>query len=462
MPKRPPSAPADPRRSLPSVESLLGSAEGIRLGDRFGRAPLLEALRGELDRLRQEQVGSRPEEILSRIGALLAEAARPVLPRVLNGTGVLLHTNLGRSPLGAEALEAAASSLTGYAALEWDPASGRRSVRGASCRRRIAELYGAEEALVVGNNAAAILLVLRAFAKGRGEVLVSRGELVAIGGGFRIPEILSIAGCRLVEVGTTNRTQLSDFRQAATSRTRLVLRATPSNFDQRGFVESPDPAGLAALARELGVPLVVDQGSGAPFPLDRFGLAGVSTVSDSLRAGADLVAASGDKLLGGPQAGILVGRADLVRKVAADPLFRAVRPGRFTFALLGEVVRSHLAGTSDREVPLYRMLAASTGELETRAERILRALGPRGDRIRCLESRAVVGGGTTPDRTVPSRALAITPARKGGDAALAARLRRGEPPLATRSAEGRILVDLRTILPEEDPALVRRLDSALR
>ena len=411
-----------------------------------------------VDELRGSGRNVDAETLIRLTEERLKEQRRPVLRRVINGTGILLHTNLGRSPLGGESIESIRPMLTGFADLEWDADEGGRGDRGAAARRRLARLYGAEAAIVVNNNAAAILLALRALAGSRGEVLVSRGELVAIGGGFKIPEILQIAGCRLVEVGTTNRTTARDFEKAIGKKTRLILRVTPSNFIQSGFVGSPETSELSDLAHRHGFPLLVDQGSGAPVPLDRYGLTGVGTVADSLDAGADLVAASGDKLLGGPQAGIVAGKAELIRKLAADPFYRAIRPGRFSYLLLGEVAGAHLAGKAEQLVPLYRMLAQSPADLELRGEKILRGIGPpaSGFRIRLIESRAAVGGGTTPGHEIESRALALRPGR-GASSSLAGALRRNAIPVATRAQSGEVLVDLRSVLPEEDEALTNAI-----
>ena len=444
-------ATTDPRRALPPVSRLVDAAALAGVDPER----VVEASRSVLAEARERGEAAPLPELAERVRRLVLGDRGPALRRVLNGTGVLIHTNLGRSPLPEESLSAALSALAGYSDLEWDAATGERGTRGAECRRRLARLYGAEASLVVGNAAGGVLLALSALAAG-GEVVVSRGELVAIGGGFRIPEILALSGARLVEVGTTNRTELRDVAAAIGPETRLLLRAELSNFEQRGFVSRPTVRELARLAESHAVPLVVDLGHGSPDDLSRFGLA-VEPVGAVLVDGAGLVVASGDKLLGGPQAGILAGRSELVARCAAHPLLRALRPGSFTYALLGAVAGEWLAGTADRSLPLRRMLAATTDELERRGAALLARLGPREPRLRVEPSVAVVGGGTTPGSTLPSRAITLLP--ESGAEELSAKLRRGEPPIAGRIEEGRVLIDLRTILPEQDGDLAIGLDA---
>jgi L-seryl-tRNA(Ser) seleniumtransferase len=363
--------------------------------------------------------------------------ARRLLQPVVNATGVLLHTNLGRAPLGVERAAV-------YSNLELDLSTGRRGSRSGHAASLLARACGAEDALVVNNCAAAVLLVVAALAAGR-EVVVSRGELIEIGGGFRIPEVLASSGARLVEVGTTNRTRESDYGRAVTDATAVVLKVHPSNYRMAGFTES---VGVAALAG-LGPPVVVDLGSGlldASCPWLAGGppawLGDEPAVAQTLRAGAALVTFSGDKLLGGPQAGIIAGRADLVAKCARHPLARALRPGGLVLAVLQDVALSYLRRDAGDVLPFWRMATAPVDGLEARA----RAL-ERGSPVAC---ESVTGGGTLPGVTVPSFGVAF-----GGD--ITASLRRAEPPVIARVDEGRTVCDLRTVLPEQDELLAKAL-----
>jgi len=375
----------------------------------------------------------RPDSALDEASAI----ARRLLQPVVNATGVLLHTNLGRAPLGVE-------RAAGYSNLELDLATGRRGSRSGHAASLLARACGAEDALVVNNGAAAVLLVVAALASGH-EVVVSRGELIEIGGGFRIPEVLASSSARLVEVGTTNRTRVADYTRAISDATALVLKVHPSNYRMTGFTES---VGVDAVAG-LGLPVVADLGSGlldAACPWLTSGpppwLAGEPAVAQTLRAGAALVTFSGDKLLGGPQAGIIAGRADLVAACGRHPLARALRPGALVLAVLQEVALSYLRRDAGTTLPFWRMATTTAASVEARA----RALG-RGSVVAC---ESVTGGGTLPGVTLPSFGVAF-------DGDLTAELRRSDPPVIARVDEDRTVCDLRTVLPEQDDLLAKAL-----
>ncbi len=446
---------SDPRRRLPALERLLVLPEVVRLLSLYGRERVAIQLRDALAGLRERLAGGElagPGELEAAVAALPGAAATALaaelgapLRRVLNASGVLLHTNLGRAPLPRSVAAALPGLLDAGCDLELDLASGRRGDRNARAGALLAALTGAEAGLVVNNNAAALVLVLATFAAGR-EVIVSRGELVEIGGSFRIPEILAAAGTRLVEVGTTNRTRLADYERALTSETALLLKVHTSNYRITGFVEEAGAAALAGLARSRGLLLLVDEGSGLLRPHRAPQLADHPSFTALLAAGADLVCGSGDKLLGGPQAGLLCGRAELVARCHRHPLYRALRPDRTVFAALDGVLRAHLAGDG---LPLDRLWpepAAHRRRLERLAARLGAAIVP-GD--------AYVGGGAAPERPIPGEILALP----GGER-LVARLRTGEPPAVGYAREGRCLLDLRTLDPADDELLAAAVERA--
>jgi L-seryl-tRNA(Ser) seleniumtransferase len=374
--------------------------------------------------------------------------------RVVNATGVVLHTNLGRSLLAQGAAEAAFGAATRFADLELDLATGRRGDRGTALGRKLALLAGAEAALAVNNNAAALLLAVATLARGR-DVIVSRGELVEIGGSFRLPDILDAAGVRLVEVGTTNRTHADDYRRALGADTALLLKVHRSNFEQRGFVAEVDVATLAAIARERGVPLVEDLGSGTLVDLRARGLPEESYAPARLRLGADVVCFSGDKLLGGPQAGILVGAAGAIDAMRGNPLARALRLDKMSLAALDWTADALLSGRGVEVLPTLRMLAADEREVAARAralaQRIEAPLAERGIGVAVVASRAPVGGGSLPGFELASWAVALTP--PGGPDALAAALRAAPVPVIARVAEESLLLDARTLLAGDDDAI---------
>jgi len=397
------------------------------------------------------------DEVRLRLAAF-SDPLRSGLTQVLNATGVILHTNLGRAPWPAEAIEAAMRAAVGYSLLEFDREAGRRGPRFRAAEAHLIALTGAEDALVTINNAAALALAVGL--AGRRGVAVSRGELVEIGGGVRIPEIVRRAGARLVEVGTTNRTRAADFdAPLADGLATVVLRVHPSNFAQAGFVEVPDPAEVARVAHEHGAIVIDDLGSGALLDTARYGLAHEPMPSERLAAGADLVTFSGDKLVGGPQAGLIVGRADLVERIRRDPLARAVRPEKVTLAALAATLGLYRAGLATTRIPVWRMIAATTDDLLVRAAGVLAAMPETiPDRIEIASMTSAVGGGSLPGETLGSVGLVVS---GGRPAALAARLRTGDPPVIGRVEGDAVLLDLRTIDPADDAALGGALARAL-
>ncbi len=452
-------------RRIPQVDRLLLSAEFAELRRRHPRELLLREVRATLEELRGEAgAGALAEADLEapavrrRVEARLAERLRPYYRPVINATGVILHTGLGRAPLAAEAITALTASAGRAQRLEIDLESGLRGGREAGCAALLCELSGGEAATVVNNNAAATLLILSALARGR-EVLLSRGELVEIGGSYRIPEILRESGAVLREVGTTNRTHERDYRQALTPETGLILKVHASNYRIEGFTAEVDVAGLAALGREHGVPVVHDLGSGCLVDLAPAGGAAEPRVQESLRAGADLVCFSGDKLLGGPQAGLIVGRRDLVGTCRRHPLFRAMRPGRLIYTALEATLRLYLEGDERAwaAIPALHRLAADEAELERRAADLAERLtGLDGYRVSVVACDSQAGSGSLPARGLPSRAVRVEPT-DGALEALAAALRAGEPPILARTQEGALLFDLRTVADDELPQLAARL-----
>ena len=447
----------------PSVERLLAAARP-RLGDRDHDAVVAVArdvIAGERERLTDgatvRSLDGLARDLIDRLAAfdgpstsVDGSAAPP--PRVINATGVLLHTNLGRASWPAAAIRAAAEAAASPSLLELDAATGRRGARSRAVEEHLIALTGAQDALVTNNNAAALALAVGLAGRG-GRVIVSRGELVEIGGGVRIPDIVRRAGARLVEVGTTNRTRVADFEAALVDGgARVVLRVHPSNFVQSGFVETPDPAGVAEAAHRHGAIVVDDLGSGALLATETFGLAHEPTPRERLAAGADLVTFSGDKLVGGPQAGLVVGRADLITRLRRDPLARAMRPDKVTTAAVAATLALYRGGRAAREIPLWQMVATPLDALRARAE------GLAGDRLEVAEMRSTLGGGSLPGETLPSWGIAVT---SRSAERFAAGLRSGDRAVIARIEDGRVLLDLRTVPPADDAALAVVLARAL-
>ena len=452
---------SDSRRGLPSVGALLDSEALRPLLARAPRALVAHAVRAAVDaaRRRAVPVPAEPSEWARAVEAELARLERPSLRRVLNCTGVVLHTNLGRAPLPDAAIEAVRRVATGFTNLEYDLERGTRGSRYVHCVSLLRELTGAEDALVVNNGASALVLALHALAAGR-EAIVSRGELIEIGGSFRIPDIMAASGATLVEVGTTNRTHLDDYRRAARAETAVVVKVHRSNFALVGFVADVSVDALAPLAAELGVPLLHDLGSGLLLPLDEFGLHGEPTAAAALRAGATLVTMSGDKLLGGPQAGIIVGSSAAVARLRASPLARALRVDKLTLAALEATLALYREPSRAlREIPALAMLTTPLRIVRERAERVRAAAAEAGIALDILDSTAGVGGGAFPTAELPS--VALSPRTGEDPLAIEQRLRTGDPPLIGRIADGRLLMDLRSLPANEDEALVRALTSAL-
>ena len=448
----------DALRALPSVHQVLEQAEAQALVAAHGRALVLFAVQRALDEERTGGAIADPAARLARIEALVRDLRRPRLRPVINATGVVLHTNLGRAPLAAAAAQAAANIAGRYSTLEFDPRSGRRGRRHDLVADSLRYLTGAESAAVVNNCAAAVLLMLMALARGK-EVIVGRGELVEIGGGFRMPDVMRLSGARLVEVGTTNRTRPEDYAAAITPKTAAILKVHASNFQVVGFTESVEVEPLARVARQHGVLLLHDLGSGSLLDTAAYGLAAEPRIQDSLRAGTDLLACSGDKLLGGPQAGLLLGRADLVDKVMKHPLARAVRVDKLTLAALTATVDLYLT-QSMAALPIWNMLGASADAMAARALSWQRRLMERGIEVEVVPAESTVGGGSLPGERLPTTALAIT-SRPRSVADLLRRLREHEPPVIGRIEQERVLLDPRTVLPDEDDALLDAVVAAL-
>ena len=448
-------------RTIPSVEQLRQRPEMQALEKEFGRALVVEAIRAEAAAVRASAAAGAavPEDpadaILRAIPSRLAAAGASLRP-VINATGVIVHTNLGRAPLSSLAVARVAAIAGGYSNLEYDLAQGRRGKRDVHAAGLLCALTGAEAAAIVNNNAAGTLLVLAALAAGR-EVVVSRGEMVEIGGGFRIPEVMAASGAILREVGTTNRTRAADYAAAISDRTALILRVHPSNFRIEGFVERPTLEELAAVGHKLNVPVVEDQGSGYLGDRSAVPLKDEPAVRRSIAGGADLVLFSGDKLLGGPQAGIVAGRERLVALVRKHPLMRALRADKMTYAALEATLHEHAAGRAAGAIPVSRMIDATAAEIESRASRI--ASIPRSRlAISIVEGASTIGGGSAPGSALPTRLLALS-RRDVPAAQLEARLRGGTPPVIARIEEERVLLDLRTVLPEQDEAIAAAISA---
>jgi L-seryl-tRNA(Ser) seleniumtransferase len=466
-------------RIIPSIEHLR-LRNAVRALERdFGRAAIVSALREATGRLRSALAAGAPDPgtvatlpadtesaaayLESEASRLLSQSVEPSLTRVINATGVVVHTNLGRSPLSGAALARVAEVARGYSNLEYDLDAGGRGHRDTHAELLLRRLLGTEAAVIVNNNAAATLLMLAAVADGR-EVVVSRGELVEIGGGFRVPDVMSQSGARLREVGTTNRTRIDDYRRAIGPDTALLLRVHRSNFRIEGFTEQPTLDELAALGRETGVPVAEDLGSGfigLPNEASDEGLrsllGGEPRVQDSLASGIDILCFSGDKLLGGPQAGVIVGRQDLVARVRRHPLMRALRVDKLTYAAMEATLAEYLSGRSSRTIPIVGMILASPERLRARAERLAARLSGLGGLSASVDvGQSMVGGGTTPGLELPTWVVALRHERYGADD-LDRRLRAHRPPVVGRIERDRLLLDLRTVFEEDEPDVVEAL-----
>jgi len=443
-------------RVIPSIEQLRQRAAVRTLEERYGRDALVGALRDAAAALRDSLArgdtlpsgeDAAAESIAREAERRLERGFEPSLRRAINATGVVIHTNLGRAPLAASALGRIAELGAGYSNLEYDVARGARGSRTIHAEMLLTRITGAEAAAVVNNNAAATLLMLAALGSGR-EVLISRGELVEIGGGFRVPDVMAQSGAILREVGTTNRTRAGDYAAALGERTALILRVHPSNFRIEGFTERPSLEELVSLGRQFNVPVAEDLGSGALLPIVK----GEPLVGESLSAGADVVCFSGDKLLGGPQAGILVGKRELIDRVRKHPLMRALRVDKLTYAALEATLLEYLAGRATQAVPVARMLAMKAHEIEPRARALASALVRAGWEASVIDGRSAVGGGSAPGVELPTKLVAIRRSGLSADAIENA-LRKNDPPVIARIENDRVVVDLRTVA-EADDAIV--------
>jgi L-seryl-tRNA(Ser) seleniumtransferase len=461
-------------RELPGVDQLLHDETIASLASVHGVAAVADSARAVLGRLRDEissgtldegglrlALGGLPNAIEAHLRQSLAYSLRAVI----NATGVILHTNLGRAPVAAMALDHIRETGSGYSNLEFDLETGERGKRDVHVDRLFRKVLGNDRAtIVVNNNAAAVLLALNTLAEA-GEVIVSRGELVEIGGSFRIPDVMAKSGAILREVGTTNRTRTADYGNAINERTRLLLRVHRSNFEISGFTEQPSTAELVHLALTRGIPLMEDLGSGALVDLENFGVHGEASVLDSLHAGVDIVTYSGDKLLGGPQAGLITGRADLVARMRSNSLFRALRVDKLTYAALEATLLAYVKGDHGA-IPTLRMMRLSKDEIETRAQALVKSLvsptRARSERpkmnIEMIDGESVIGGGAAPSSVLPTRLLAVSCADLTADA-LCTLLRNSDPPVIARVEDGRVLLDLRTVAPEQDALIAEALKS---
>jgi L-seryl-tRNA(Ser) seleniumtransferase len=445
-------------RDLPAVEALVRATERLLNGEHLPRELLVEAARDMIAAARRDmaaQPTAPPLDDLARAALAHARAlVTPSLRPVINATGVIIQTNLGRAPLSDAALRAMRSVGAGYSNLEYDLAAGERGSRATHLAALLCRLTGAEAALAVNNNAAAIYLALSALAAGR-EVIISRGQAVEIGGGFRIPDVLRQSGATLIEVGTTNRTYTRDYAAAISPQTAVLLRVHTSNFKLIGFVYEPPPAELAALAHERGLVLLDDLGSGTLVPTAPYGLAPEPTVPERIAGGADLVTFSGDKLLGGPQAGLIVGRAALIDTLRRHPLARALRIDKTTLAGLEATLLSYVYGRATSEIPVWMMIAETLAALETRARRIAAAIGDAA--LAVVACTSAIGGGSLPGETLPSFAVAL----RGQPDALARHLRQSTPPVIGRIVEDQLLLDVRTVLAEQEQTLIDVVRAAI-
>lgn len=449
-------------RELPSVDSLLRLPQAQELANRNGRGLTIEGLRfvlaAQRAAIQQGQAHkATPLSLVQSAGEWLETILASTLQPVINATGIIVHTNLGRAPLCRSAVDAIREIGGNYSALEFDLAQGTRGSRTVHCESLLTRLIGTEAALIVNNNAAAVLLMLTALCQGK-QVLISRGQLVEIGGGFRVPDVMAQSGAHLVEVGTTNRTHLRDYEAALTEDTAAILVAHHSNFRIVGFTSQPSLHELADLARSRGIRLLYDQGSGALLDVTQFGLEPEPTVLDGIRAGADVVAFSGDKLLGGPQAGILAGDAAAIDLMKRHPLARALRPDKLCLAALAATLAHYLREEAETEIPVWRMIARPLLEIEAEAEEWVLRLRQRGVPAKSLDGRSVVGGGSLPGTSLPTRVVAIDVAHVDD---FARALRTGETPVVGRIQGESFLLDPRTVLPEQADAVLEIVATCL-
>ena len=448
-------------RRIPSVDRLVNDprvrAAAAGATDAATVELVREAVAGLRQRLSEDGGSASPESILEEVASYVASSLCSSLAPVINATGVIIHTNLGRASLSRAAVVAAEAAARGYTNLEFDLATGERGSRFTHLDPLLRRATGAEAGMAVNNNAAALYLVLHALCAGR-EVVISRGQLVEIGGGFRIPDVMAASGAHLVEVGTTNRTYLRDYEAAVTPDTSALLRVHASNFKVIGFTESATADEIAGLAHERGLLAIDDLGSGALLDTSAFGLAPEPTAQASLRAGMDLVLFSGDKLLGGPQAGIIVGRRELIERLRRYPLSRALRMDKVTIAALNATLLHYLRGEALNEIPVWRMIAAPKPTIARRARAVVGALGPA---ARVVDGRSMVGGGSLPEESLPTALVSLAAGDAFDPVAAAAALRRNDPPIVARIEDDALLLDLRTVDPADDRVVIAALRSLL-
>lgn len=458
----------NPFRKLPAVTALLETPALQALSGAYSHEQILDGARREIDELRQGLVRGEEldghvdaEAVAARVVQRLDREVRPLLREVINATGILLHTNLGRAPVAEQAARAAYEAARGYLNLELDLETGKRSSRQNPIRHWVCRLTGAESATAVNNCAAATVIVLRALCAGK-EVIVSRGQLIEIGGSFRIPEIMAVSGATLHEVGTTNITRIADYERALGPNTGALMRIHTSNYRVSGFTKAASLAELVALGKKHGLPVIDDLGSGAMLDFGRFGFAGEPVTRESLVAGADLILFSGDKLLGGPQAGIIAGRRELIQKIEKDPLMRAFRLDKMTLAALEATLRLYLNEEKAlKEVPGLRMLGTSLEELRRRCQALAERLRQlKGVSALVSEDVAYVGGGSLPDQAMKTCVVEVSAASLS-DAEFAHRLRTGEPAVMGRLRDGKLLLDVRTVFPRQEDMLVKAVGDAL-
>jgi L-seryl-tRNA(Ser) seleniumtransferase len=448
-------------RQLPSIDELLKTSTGQRLILQFSHDLALHALRTSLSQARVRILAGTPcpsaSDLLIQAESSLQKEQQPRLHSVINATGVIINTNLGRAPLSQEALQAVQTVSQGYSNLEYDLTIGERGSRHAHTEALLCEITGAEAAIVTNNNAAAVLLSLSTLAHGR-EVIISRGQLVEIGGGFRVPDVMRQSGCALVEVGTTNRTRIQDYATALTEQTALLLSVHPSNFLITGFTESTPLHALAELAHKNGLLVMEDLGSGCLLHSERYGLMHEPTPQERIAEGADVVCFSGDKLLGGPQAGIILGKADIIARISRHPLMRAVRIDKMTLAALEATLRHYQRGQAATHIPVWRMIAAPPEKLATRATHWVTELQNHGISARTQHGTSTIGGGSLPGETLPTTLLALDAMQVPLSLdELAKRLRLRPIPIITRIMHDALLLDPRTVLEEQDDEVVQAL-----
>jgi L-seryl-tRNA(Ser) seleniumtransferase len=444
-------------RSLPSVDYLLNSEIGQQSIAEYGRPLTLEAIRNALDVARknyQQNMGIPTEgEIWEKVNEELEDWTNPTLVPVINASGVILHTNLGRAPLSDAAMRAADEVARGYSSLEYDLERGRRGSRLVHAESLLCRITQAEAAMVVNNNAAAVMLILSALARRR-KVVIARSQLVEIGGGFRIPDVMKQSGAKLLEVGTTNRIHLYDYEAALAEKPALIMRAHRSNFRILGFTSEPNLDEIVAVAHQAGLPLVDDLGSGSLLDTTRYGLGHEPMVQESLAAGADLVCFSGDKLLGGPQAGVIIGRKKLITKLKKHPLARAIRADKLCLSAMNATLLHYLKDEAEQKIPIWRMIATPIDEIQSRAQNWTRILG-QGN---VIEGRSTVGGGSLPGETLPTALFALS--LRNPNRYLSS-LRHLNPPIIARMEKDMVVLDPRTVLPEQDQTLLAGLQQTL-